>query len=145
MVIVHFRQSDEVMKSIARHHCPEVLNQLPLQINIGKDHEARIFVKLERDESNTVSIIDWVVKKKHVLGLKHDWFDEYDCQGKIREIEEKMFFSKEDTCIDELVQLVPKKNDSNEGYSCVHKKIIMTMMMIQMKKLMIQRGRLKYL
>lgn len=122
MVIVHFRQSDEMMKSVAKHHCPEVLNQLPLK-EIGKDKDIGIFVKLESDKSNAVSIFDWVVKKKHVLGLKHDWFDDYECQGKIREIEEKMFFSEEDTCIDELVQLVTIKN-SDEGSSCTQKQTI---------------------
>ncbi len=93
LVIAHFKQTDEVMKAIAKYHCPEILDQLPIKVNVGSDKESKIHVQLKSDKSKIVSIMEWVEKKKHVLQLKHDWFDDYECQGNIREIEEKMFSS----------------------------------------------------
>ena len=113
------------MKAIAKYHCPEILDQLPIKVNVGSDKESKIHVQLKSDKSKIVSIMEWVVKKKHVLQLKHDWFDDYECQGKIREIEEKMFSSSTaippheqgsstSSCSDELVQLVAVKNHNND-------------------------------
>ncbi len=106
MVIAHYKQADKLMEAIAKQHCPKVIDQLPLRVNVGSDKEGDIYVQLESDKSKYVSITDWVEKKKHVLQLKHDWIGDYECQGKMRQIEEKMF-SSVGTCIDELVQLVP--------------------------------------
>jgi hypothetical protein len=108
MVIAHFTKTDNLLKAIAKRHCPDVLDQLHLLVpNRASEKGLDIFVKLESSASTLAPISDWVVKKKHVFQILYDWFEEYDCHGKIREIEERMLNTH--TCNDEIVQMVARK------------------------------------
>lgn len=102
MVAIDYKQVNKLQRTLAKHHCPEILSRLdeetPL-INSATETEIPTYIKLSSDSSKEVLLSEWVEIKRNYLALVFDLNKKHQCRGEIKDIEEKM-----STCNDEIVE-----------------------------------------
>ena len=101
MLIINYRQVNQLQEAIAKQHCPDVLSHLPIHINDSAKDEFETHVQLLSEEGKAVLLSDWLERKKESLEWTLDLKDSDRCQRKIRDMERILF-----TCQDEIVRLI---------------------------------------
>ena len=100
MVFMNFKQVGNLQKAIAKHQCPEFLEQEPLHKNAARN-ETTILLQLEKD-GRMVTLEEWLQKKRAVLVWRLNLKGRgQQCQRKTRKMEDELLFE----CPDQLLQV----------------------------------------
>jgi hypothetical protein len=100
LMFVHYKQAEKLQKILAKYHCPHLVKDLPIAVNIADEKGMELFVRLKSNTSKNVTFSEWFDKKQNLilwaLGSKQNM----DCQSKIVDMEDHLF-----SCPDEAVTL----------------------------------------
>lgn len=99
MIMTNYKQADRLQKVLAKHHCPDLMSEVPTRINFSKDKTVNAFVHTEDD--GDVPLTEWVESKR----VFFDWAlqeqsDDKTCKSRTRQLENNMF-----SCDDEAISL----------------------------------------
>ena len=95
MVFIHYKYVDEMQKVLAKYHCPELLDELPIKANLKEYKQTEVFVKREKD-GELMGFSEWVDAKRGMI----EWtFEMYSgkgetCQAKTRRLEDDLLDCK---------------------------------------------------
>ncbi|GFH62117.1 predicted protein [Chaetoceros tenuissimus] len=96
MVFIHYKQVDKLMKVLAKHNCPHLLNK-NFNLNFGSEKK-QIFLRVKNNV--TVPVEDWLDGKGHLLEWAMGLTREGYCQAKTRNMEDRLF-----SCRDQILQV----------------------------------------
>lgn len=103
IVLVHYKQANKLQKLLAKHHCPELLNEEwhPTEANVASEKGRVEYLRMKN--GNSIKLDEWLHEKRDVieytLKMKHN----VSCQGKARHMEDDLF-----ACKDEVMQITPE-------------------------------------
>jgi hypothetical protein len=100
LVFVHYKQADKLQQILAKHHCPHILKDLPIEENVAANRKIEPFIRLKTNSSTEVTFKEWFDNKKNVILWALDLKSNVDCQSKIMDMEDHLF-----SCPDEAVTL----------------------------------------
>eukprot|EP00984_Skeletonema_dohrnii_P006261 scaffold2248_cov136-Skeletonema_dohrnii-CCMP3373.AAC.3 len=104
LVFVHYKQLDKLQKLLAKHHCPEILGELPIKANVAEEKSLKVLLhKKGTDEArNSVDLEEWL----HAKGPAMEWTlklrRDASCQAKTYHMEDELF-----ACPDETLRVTP--------------------------------------
>mmetsp|Transcript_16243 Transcript_16243/g.27438 ORF Transcript_16243/g.27438 Transcript_16243/m.27438 type:complete len:346 (-) Transcript_16243:49-1086(-) len=99
LVFLHYKQVDKLQKLLAKHHCPELLAELPIRANMAEDKSLKVLLhKKGTDEArNSVDLEEWL----HAKGPAMEWTlklrREASCQAKTFHMEDELFACPDET------------------------------------------------
>ena len=105
MVLINYKQANKLQLAFAQHYCPELItrNEVPIQENVDAMKD-RVYTRLANSKTkhglNEVLLTEWVETKRHVLETVFDWNSDFECHGKVRELEKELF-----PCNDEILHI----------------------------------------
>ena len=112
VIVVNHKQVEKALEVLAKKHCPELLEELPLTHSNTAEEKMKMFVRLgnatERAIVGPVKLDDWLERKKRYLQWRGNVKD-IDlkskesigrCRGKLRKMEATLF-----GCEDEIMAL----------------------------------------
>lgn len=98
LVFMHYKQVNKLQKLLAKHHCPEYLDEPAVERN--QESEKRdVYVKLHNINS-TVLLKEWLNAKKDIIELALGIKKNFSCQAKTRAMEDTLF-----ACPDEALMV----------------------------------------
>jgi len=100
LMFVHYKQADKLQKMLAKYHCPHLVKDLPLAVNVADKKDVELFVQLKSNTSRNITITEWFDTKQNLMLWALDSKGKMDCQYKIVEMEDHLF-----SCPDEAVTL----------------------------------------
>ena len=106
LVILNYKQVDELQKVLAKYHCPDVLKSgvLPVHINEASSKD-KIYVKLKNNngdnENRKERLDEWVQVKKYVIEWAFGTKKDVGCQRKVKDTEKKLM-----SCDNEILQFL---------------------------------------
>ena len=100
MLMVNYKQVDRLQEVLAKHLCPEVLDDLPLRMNAANQKREWVYVRTHKT-GDLVSLDEWTKSKKQFW----NWaFDDKSgkkrCRARTRELEKRMF-----SCEDQVADM----------------------------------------
>jgi len=99
LVFLHYKQVDKLQKLLAKHHCPELLDELPIRANMAEDKSLKVLLhKKGTDEArNSVDVEEWL----HAKGPAMEWTlklrRDASCQAKTFHMEDELFACPDET------------------------------------------------
>lgn len=103
LVFLHYKQVDKLQRILAKHHCPEMLDDLPIKENVAAVKTLQVL--LQRSKS-VVRLKDWLDEKgpamEWALKLRRD----ASCQTKTVHMEDELF-----ACPDETLRVTSESID----------------------------------
>jgi len=110
LVFLHYKQVDKLQRILAKHHCPEILGDLPIKANVAAVKSLQVLLhKKESDKAGSKSVVrleDWLDEKgpamEWALKLRRD----ASCQAKTVHMEDELF-----ACPDETLRVTPESVD----------------------------------
>eukprot|EP00984_Skeletonema_dohrnii_P000366 scaffold121_cov108-Skeletonema_dohrnii-CCMP3373.AAC.2 len=99
LVFIHYKQVDKLQKLLAKHHCPELLDELPIRSNMAEDKSLKVLLhKKGTDEArNSVDLEEWL----HAKGPAMEWTlklrRDASCQAKTFHMEDELFACPDET------------------------------------------------
>uniref|UniRef100_A0A7S1ZXT8 Uncharacterized protein n=1 Tax=Ditylum brightwellii TaxID=49249 RepID=A0A7S1ZXT8_9STRA len=103
LVFLNYKQIDKLQTLLAKHHCPELLDELPIKVNMATDDEQKIYLYDSNDEKGAVRIEEWLDAKGPVLEWALNLRSEASCQAKTIHMEDELF-----GCPDEALKVTPE-------------------------------------
>lgn len=110
LVFLHYKQVDKLQRLLAKHHCPEMLDDLPIKANVAASKPLQVM--LHKNGTNTdrsksaVRLEDWLDEKgpamEWALKLRRD----ASCQAKTVHMEDELF-----ACPDETLRVTSESID----------------------------------
>jgi hypothetical protein len=101
-VVIHYKQSDQLQKLLAKHHCPELLETMDdiggIHANVAKDKQLQPYIRV--CDNLIVSLQEWLREKSPVLEWSLNVRTKASCQGKTKHMEDALF-----ACPDEALQV----------------------------------------
>ena len=99
MIMVNFKEADKLQEVLARHHCPELMDELPYHINYSNSDNVWIRTK---EDGQLVHLDDWAKSKQDFFDWAFDPTTDLDqrCQAKTRALEKQML-----QCEDEIAHV----------------------------------------
>eukprot|EP00986_Skeletonema_menzelii_P016232 scaffold13994_cov105-Skeletonema_menzelii.AAC.1 len=88
---------------LAKHHCPELLDELPIEKNIAVQKKKKTFMHDGSRGKGSVSLEDWLDAKGPVLEWALDIRSGASCQAKTIHMEKELF-----ACPDEALKVTPE-------------------------------------
>lgn len=104
LVFLHYKQIDKLQKLLAKHHCPEMLDELPIRANMAEDKSLTVLLhkKGTNEARNSVDLEEWL----HAKGAAMEWTlklrRDASCQAKTFHMEDELF-----ACPDETLRVTP--------------------------------------
>ena len=87
VLVLDYKKANDLQMAIAKKHCPNLIDQLPIHNNNGNDdRHSGIFVKLMSENENA-PLNEWLTHKKEILEWTLDLHKESSCRGKVRDME----------------------------------------------------------
>jgi hypothetical protein len=115
LVFLHYKQVDKLQTLLAKHHCPELLDELPFKVNAAEDKKKKVFLHNRKDtvsnavrieellhEKGAMSIEEWLQAKGPTLEWALNLRNEVSCQAKTTRMENELF-----GCPDETLKVTP--------------------------------------
>jgi hypothetical protein len=115
LVFLHYKQVNKLQTLLAKHHCPELLDKLPIQVNAAEDKKLNVFLHIGKDdvsnaasinellhEKGSVRIEEWLQAKGPTLEWALNLRNEVSCQAKTTHMENELF-----DCPDEAMKVMP--------------------------------------
>ena len=103
LVFLNYKQVGKLQKLLAKHHCPELSNKLPLKSNAASDRALKILVQ---KGGKMTGLDEWLDAKGHTLDWTLNLKADASCQGKTIQMEEELF-----SCPDEALRVTPESVD----------------------------------
>ena len=101
LVFMHFIKVNQMLKLLAKHHCPELLTQGETRVNIGSGKKTvSVVLRGQNNNGTIVSIDDWLNAKSEILEIVLGMKEDVTCQATTRDIEYDLF-----ACPDETLQI----------------------------------------
>jgi hypothetical protein len=103
MVFMHYKQAAKLEVALAKYHCPDLLSEGKVPIEIVNDANSvkeTFHVRLASEEGRVVLLKEWTETKKHILEWAFGLKQNMTCQGKTRDMENAMF-----SCKDEIIKM----------------------------------------
>ena len=98
LVFVRYTQADRIQKVLAKHHCPNLLDN-PIHANIGAEKKMKAFLKLE-STGEEIALEDWLEENRDMLELMFHLGQTQTCKAKTMSLEDDLF-----GCEDEMLQI----------------------------------------
>jgi len=103
MVMVNYKKVNELQEVLAKHICPDVLDQLPFQSNTDATKKDKIYVRTKSGVE--VPVDEWAESKRPFWNWAFDKTttennESTRCKARTRQLEKKMF-----TCEDQIANL----------------------------------------
>ncbi len=73
-VFLHYKQLDKLQPLLAKYHCPELLDKLPLRMNIAVDKQDNIFLYDGMGNASNKTSIEGIVRGKRLVQIE-DWLE----------------------------------------------------------------------
>ncbi len=110
LVFLHYKQVDKLQRILAKHHCPEMLGDLPIRQNVAAVKSLQVLLhKKGSDKAGSESVVrlkDWLNEKgpamEWTLKLRRD----ASCQAKTVHMEDELF-----ACPDEALKVTSESID----------------------------------
>ena len=48
MIVLHYKQANKLQKLLAKHHCPELLEEPPIEANVAKEKRLTVYLRLQK-------------------------------------------------------------------------------------------------
>lgn len=61
MIVVHYKQASKLQKLLAKHHCPELMEQPPAELNRAKDKDLKIYLRLQNQGGAVENLNQWFI------------------------------------------------------------------------------------
>ena len=111
MIFINFLQVDQLLKVLAKHYCPELLDEMNLKedrklARMAKGRKRRVETKgetltyLQLKSGETVEMHDWLNAKGAALDWALQMNQAGSCQAKTRHMEDELF-----RCPDEMIKV----------------------------------------
>jgi len=115
LVFLHYKQVNKLQTLLAKHHCPELLDELPIEVNVAEDKELKVFLHIGKDdvsnaasieelfhEKGAVRIEEWLQAKGPTMEWALNLRNDVSCQAKTIHMENELF-----GCPDEALKVTP--------------------------------------
>ena len=110
LVFMHYKKVGQMLKLLAKHHCPELLTQEETRVNIGSDKKSvSVILKGRNNNGTIVSIDDWLNAKSQMLEIALSMKEAVTCQATTRDIEYDLF-----ACPDETLQISGRSYENSK-------------------------------
>lgn len=96
MIVVHYKQANKLQKLLAKHHCPELLEELPTKANVSKEKNLAVYLRLQKGGAD-VDLDKWLHKKSAILEWSLKLKKHASCQAKTRHMEDALFACSDQT------------------------------------------------
>ena len=108
LVFLHSKQLDKLQKILAKHHCPEMLDELPIKANVAGDKSLQVLLhKKGTDEArSSIRIEEWLDAKGSAMEWALQLRRDASCQGKTFHMEDELF-----ACPDETLRVTSESID----------------------------------
>jgi hypothetical protein len=109
LVFLHYKQVDKLQAFLAKHHCPEMLDQLPIKSNVAEDKPVKVLVNRATNNiniTNAVDIEEWLHAKAPALEWTLKLRRSASCQAKTTHMENELF-----NCPSEVLRVTPESID----------------------------------
>ena len=93
MLFVHYKQVDQLEKLLAKHHCPELLEEPSLEkdTTTGSEEQTEVYLRLKRGGGRMERLEDWLDAKRGVLEWSLRLRKEGSCQAITKHLENDLF------------------------------------------------------
>ena len=98
LVFVHYKQANRIQKVLAKHHCPDLLDN-PIHENVGQEKEMEAFLKLG-STGKEIALDDWLKLKRDMLEFTFQLDAKQTCKAKTLSLQDDLF-----GCEDEILQI----------------------------------------
>ena len=104
LVFIHYRQADKLQAILAKHHCPHLIKDLPIAMNVASEKKVEPFIRLKTDKSRIVTFNDWFDNKQNLILWALNSNEKMSCKSKMLDMEDHLF-----SCPDEAMTLFKDK------------------------------------
>ena len=96
MLMINYKEVDKLQEILARHYCPELLDQLPIHVNFSSQKQNEAYVRVQ-ESGEVVPVDEWAKSKQAFWDWAFDPTSDGDkrCQVRTREMERQMFACEE--------------------------------------------------
>lgn len=98
MIFMHYTQADKLQKLLAKHHCPELMEE-PSRVNMAKSKGMEVYLRLKKGK-DIVNLEIWLEEKRLPLEWALKLKKHASCQAKTKHIEDDLF-----ACADQTVKV----------------------------------------
>eukprot|EP00984_Skeletonema_dohrnii_P004869 scaffold1714_cov78-Skeletonema_dohrnii-CCMP3373.AAC.1 len=92
LVFLNYKQIDNLQTLLAnKHHCPELLDELPIKVNVANEKEQKIFLYDGNENKGVVRIEDWLEAKGPLMEWALNLRSAASCQAKTVHMEDELF------------------------------------------------------
>ena len=67
MIVLHYKQANKLQKLLAKHHCPELLEEPPIEANVAKEKRLTVYLRLQKQGGAVVNLAKWLHEKSATL------------------------------------------------------------------------------
>jgi len=107
LVFLHYKQVDKLQTLLAKHHCPVLLDELPVEENLARDKPLKVLLHKRTDNiTNAVDLEEWLNAKAPALEWTLRLRRSASCQAKTIHMEEELF-----NCPEEALRVTPESID----------------------------------
>jgi hypothetical protein len=91
MIFLHYKQANKLQRLLAKHHCPELLDEPPTETNVASDKPMSVYLRLRKEGGDIVKLEDWLHAKGDLLEWSLKLRKNATCQAKTKHMEDKLF------------------------------------------------------
>ena len=91
LVFLNYKQIDKLQTLLAKHHCPELLDELPIKENVANEKKKKIFLHDGNENKDAVRIEDWLEAKGPLMEWALNLRSDASCQAKTVHMEDELF------------------------------------------------------
>ena len=107
LVFLHYKQVDKLQTLLAKHHCPVLLDELPVEENLARDKPLKVLLHKRTDNiTNAVDLEEWLNAKVPALEWTLSLRRSASCQAKTIHMEDELF-----NCPEEALRVTPESID----------------------------------
>jgi len=100
MIVLHYKQANKLQKLLAKHHCPELLEEPLIQVNVAKEKRLTVYLRLQKRGGAVVNLDKWLHEKSAVLEWSLKLKKHVSCHAKTRHMEDDLF-----ACSDQTIKI----------------------------------------
>ena len=97
MIVLHYKQANKLQKLLAKHHCPELLEEPPIEANVAKEKRLTVYLRLQKQGGAVVNLAKWLHEKSATLEWSLKLKKHVSCQAKTRHMEDDLFACSDQT------------------------------------------------
>jgi len=99
MIFMHYTQANKLQKLLAKHYCPELMEEEPSRFNTAKGKGMEVYLRLKKGK-DIVNLEIWLKEKRLLLEWALKLKKHASCQAKTKHIEDNLF-----ACADQTVKV----------------------------------------